>query len=166
MEGAKQNFSLRPVAEDDFSKIIAIENQVHLAPWNEKHFRAELEKPYSQILVMTDDETDEVIAGYIVFWLMFEECQILNVVVDLPFRGRGFARSLVRKAVSLASDQSIKKVFLDVRKSNLPAIQLYQSVGFTITQVRKGHYSNQEDGYEMTLELDDCLLTAEAGIDF
>ena len=162
---AQESFSLRPVAEDDFLKILEIEQKVHVAPWTEKHFRGEAEKPYSQILVMTDDETDEQIAGYIVFWLMFEECQILNVAVDIPHRSRGFAKIMVRKAVALAAEKEVKKVLLDVRKSNLPAIQLYQSLGFTITQVSKAFYSNGEDAYQMTLHLNDTVLES-GSLDF
>jgi ribosomal-protein-alanine N-acetyltransferase len=159
MEPKKVTFSPRLATEQDLPAIAGIEQRVHVAPWTEENFRAEIEKPFSMFMLMTDDETDEVVAGYIVFWVMFEECQILNVAVDLPFRRIGLAKELVRKAVKLAMDKQVKRVVLDVRKSNAPAIELYQSLAFAITQVRKSYYSNGEDAYEMT-----CRLARQEGI--
>ena len=154
-----ENYSIRPATEDDIVKILEIESKAHLAPWTETHFKEELEKPYSHFLVMTDDETDEIIAGYIVFWIMGSggdgACEILNVAVDFPFRGKGMAKKLVQTAVASAVKEGAKRMVLDVRKSNMPAIQLYQTLKFTITQVRRSFYSNGEDAYGMTLYLDE-----------
>ena len=147
--------SLRPATPDDVPAILQIEAKVHVAPWTEEHFKAELEKPYARFLVYTDDETDEIVIGYIVFWLMFDECQVLNVAVDFPYRGLGYAKELIRAAAKEGGQKNVKRVVLDVRKTNLPAVQLYQGLGFVITQVRKGFYSNGEDAYQMTLYLED-----------
>ncbi|MCM2323245.1 MAG: ribosomal protein S18-alanine N-acetyltransferase [Oligoflexia bacterium] len=152
----ESTFSVRPAVHEDLPKIVEIERQAHIAPWTEEHFRAELDKPYSHVLVMTDDETDSVVAGYIVFWVMSDDSHILNVAVADPYRGKGMATGMMRKVVSLAAAKGSKKVVLEVRKSNMPAIQLYQSLNFTIIHVRKGVYSNGEDAYEMALVLDDA----------
>ncbi len=55
--------SLRHATLDDLSEILRIEKQCYLNSWTEEHFIAELEKPYSQFLVLTDDETDSKIFG-------------------------------------------------------------------------------------------------------
>lgn len=152
------SFSLRPATEEDLLTVEAIEKRVHIAPWDVSHFREELNKPYSHFIVMTDDETDQVIAGYVVYWMMGHEegsCEILNVAVDLPHRGMGFAKKLVSHVATQAARSGAKKVILDVRKSNIAAIQLYQSLRFVITHVRKNFYSNGEDAYCMTLLLDE-----------
>jgi ribosomal-protein-alanine N-acetyltransferase len=154
MEG---EFSLRPATSDDLAAILEIEKKVHVAPWGEENFRFELSKPYSHFLVMTDDETDNQIAGYIIYWVLFDECQILNVVVDLPFRGTGLAKRMIRQAAQTALQKGIKKVSLEVRKSNVAAIQLYQNLKFVIVHVRRGFYSNGEDAYQMTLHLEDNI---------
>jgi [ribosomal protein S18]-alanine N-acetyltransferase len=149
------SFSLRPATQDDLPRILEIERESYPQPWTEASFQAELTKPYSEFLVITDDETDTVIVAYIVYWLMFEECQILNLTVSPEHRGLGFAKQLVRKVVSVSTKGDIKRIILDVRKSNQPAIQLYQSIGFTIDQVRKAFYNNGEDAYQMVLCLTD-----------
>jgi ribosomal-protein-alanine N-acetyltransferase len=145
--------SIRPATDDDLPRLLEVEGRVHVAPWNEEGFKGEMSKPYSCVWVLTDDETDSKIAGYVVFWLLFDECQILNVAVDLPFRGLGHAKRMVRQVADQAVKKDLKSVTLDVRKSNLPAIQLYQGLGFSITAIRKGFYSNGEDAYQMRLPL-------------
>ena len=150
--------SLRPATTEDLAKVLEIERQVHVAPWTEEHFLAELTKPYSHFLVLTDDETDLEVAGYIVFWTLFDEGQIMNVVVGTRFRGLGLAKTMIRKAASIAEKKGLKQIVLEVRKSNLPAVQLYQKLNFSITHIRKGFYSNGEDAYQMTLPLQGELI--------
>jgi ribosomal-protein-alanine N-acetyltransferase len=145
--------SVRPLSEDDLDRLAEIEKRVHVAPWDRSHFEAELQKSYSKIWVLTDDETDSEILGYVVFWEMEQAIEILNIAVDLPYRGQGFAKKMMHQVISHALKQDLENLILDVRKSNLDAVSLYQSCGLSITQYRKGFYSNGEDAYHMTLEL-------------
>ncbi len=154
----ESQFSLRPATSEDLTQIASIEKSVHLAPWSQDQFQSEMSKPYSQFLVLTDDETDSVVAGYIVLWTLLEECQILNIAIDTSHRRKGFAKFMIRKAVQMAYHKGIKKVVLEVRKSNLPAIHLYQNLQFVITHIRKSFYSNGEDAYQMLLSLNDDPL--------
>lgn len=152
--GDRESFSLRPATPEDLALILLIEHKVYpIAPWTEDGFRGELTKPFSRFLVYTDDETDSCIAAYIIYWMLLEDCRVLNIAVDLPFRGLGLGQKLVANAVNEAVRKGFPKVSLEVRKSNTPAIQLYQKMKFTISQVRKQFYSNGEDAYEMTLDL-------------
>lgn len=147
-------FSLRPMTADDLPQVLAIENRVHAAPWDDIGFKAEWQKPYSVSWVLTDDETDAQVVAYVVFWTMAEAFEVLNVVVSLEHRGAGFAKKMLRQVATEAIRGGVKRLILDVRKSNLPAVALYQRCGFSITQVRKGFYSNGEDAYHMALELE------------
>lgn len=155
---AKYGLSQRPATEDDIAEILRIEKAVHAAPWTEENIRAEMAKPYARLLVMTDDETDSQVAAYIAYWIMFDECHILNVAVDLPYRRLGLAKMLVRTAAREAQRKNINKVLLDVRKSNATAVALYQGLGFVITHVRKGFYSDGEDAYQMALYMDESKV--------
>lgn len=148
------NLTPRPATEEDLQALVEIETRVHLSPWTVDGFRSELTKPFGHLLVLTDDDTDAIIHGYISFWILDSQVRILNLAVDLPFRGLGLAKRLVRLAIQLALREGATLAGLEVRKSNLPAVQLYQQIGFAITQVRKGFYSNGEDAYQMELALE------------
>ena len=79
---------------------------------------------------------------------------IHNIAVHVDYRRRGVARLLLRKVLGEARIQSAVRVMLEVRKSNLAAQKLYQSVGFLTTGVRRGYYSDDgEDALAMTLEM-------------
>jgi ribosomal-protein-alanine N-acetyltransferase len=55
-----------------------------------------------------------------------------------------------------AKAQSVTRVMLEVRKSNLAAQKLYEAFGFSTTGVRKGYYSDDgEDALAMTMEITD-----------
>ncbi|MBL7715406.1 MAG: ribosomal protein S18-alanine N-acetyltransferase [Bdellovibrionales bacterium] len=151
-------FSPREAAVDDLERLAALEKQIQVAPWTQAAFEAELQKPYSHTLLLTDDETDETVLGYVVYWLMLDDCQILNLGVAQSFRGLGLGKQLVRMVCSQAMKKGIQVVKLDVRKSNLKAIELYQAIGFTISSIRKGFYSNGEDAYQMALQMDGQAL--------
>jgi len=55
---------------------------------------------------------------------------ISNVAVRVNFRGRGIARSLMEKALSWARERGGEAVFLRVRRDNIVAWSLYESLGF------------------------------------
>lgn len=146
--------SLRPATPDDLANILAVEARVHVAPWTKANFEGEWEKPYSTTLVLTDDDTDTEILGYVVYWNLDGTLEILNLAVDLPYRGLGFGKKMLQQVVREGLRAGAQRLTLDVRKSNLPAVALYQKAGMAITQVRKGFYSNGEDAYHMVLELE------------
>lgn len=152
-----EGWSLRPATEDDLGPVAELEKACHPAAgnaWTIENLRAELLKPYGRFLVLTDDETDERIAGYLVFWMMFDECHVLNVAVAPDFRRRGVGRYLVQQAVRESVQKDYRKILLDVRKSNGAAAALYQDQGFVITHVRKAFYGDGEDAYQMALFID------------
>lgn len=152
------SYSIRPATPDDLDAVLAVEKRVHLAPWSRANFEGELAKPYSTTWLLTDDETDSKIYGYAVFWALDEAVEILNIAVDLEYRGLGFAKFIMQSIIKHGLKRGAKRLILDVRKSNLPAVGLYQRAGFAITQYRKGFYSNGEDAYHMTLELEGATL--------
>jgi ribosomal-protein-alanine N-acetyltransferase len=56
--------------------------------------------------------------------------------------------------VAEARSHSVVRVMLEVRRSNLPAQKLYQSIGFLTTGVRRGYYSDDgEDALAMSLDV-------------
>ena len=55
---------------------------------------------------------------------------ISNVAVRAEYRGRGIARALMETALHWAREQDSDALFLRVRKDNVAAFSLYQSLGF------------------------------------
>ena len=99
-------------------------------------------------------ETDGRIIGYVLYWLVPGAVDIHNIAVHVDVRGRGLGHLLLEKVLAEARRQSVPRVTLEVRKSNLSAQKLYESMGFLTKGNRKGYYSDDgEDALAMTLEL-------------
>jgi ribosomal protein S18 acetylase RimI-like enzyme len=69
--------------------------------------------------------------------------RIYSVAVDASHRGRGIARRLMARAEREARKRGCNRIRLEVRLDNIPAIQLYERLGFEGTQIIPGYY---EDG--------------------
>ncbi len=146
--------SVRPAASDEYGKLAALEMRVQPAPWSESAFAQEALKPYAHVWVLTDDETDERLVGYLVFWILDAEMHILNLGVEPESRRQGHARTLLSAAISKALREGVKRTTLEVRKSNAGAVHFYHALGYTIEHVRKRFYSDGEDAYVMALYLE------------
>ena len=79
------------------------------------------------------------ILGYICFWVIADEIQILNLAVHPASRRQGLGRRLLTFLLALAREKKVLKVFLEVRPSNQEALDLYRSLGFE-TLYRRPHY--------------------------
>lgn len=157
-ESIPTTVSLRPATAEDLNQVSKIESISHQAPWTYDHLKAELSKPHSCFWVLTDDETDEIICGYIVFWVVEKEARLLNICVPREYRGQGYAKQMLRQAIDHVRRAGASRFTLEVRKSNLGAIALYQNHGFLITRILKGLYSDGEDAYEMEFSVGDETL--------
>lgn len=62
--------------------------------------------------------------------------------VHPDFCGKGYAKALVRKAVSLAEESGMKAVRLDVLRGNIPAERLYSGMGFRYIDTLRMYYED------------------------
>ena len=142
---------LRPMTMADLDEVMTIERTSYKYPWSAGFFRQELQVACARSILA---ETEGKLIGYILYWLLPGAIDIHNVAVHVDYRRRGIARRLLQSVVQEAKRQSVSRVMLEVRKSNLVAQKLYQKMGFTTTGIRRGYYSdNGEDALAMTLEL-------------
>ncbi|MEB3825628.1 MAG: ribosomal protein S18-alanine N-acetyltransferase [Desulfurococcales archaeon] len=92
----------------------------------------------------------------ILLWRTVKVGHIVSVAVLPEYRRRGIASALISKSIKLMRDNyNVKKVYLEVRTSNSPAINLYKKLGFRIKDVIPRYYRDGEDAYLMELEFED-----------
>ncbi len=146
--------SLRPATDDDLMQVAAIEAESFsgLEPWSESSFRAEIDKKFSHFWVLTDDETDQRVHGYIVFSLPADQAHIQTMAIAKESRKLGYAKKILRDVISFAVRQEASSIVLEVRKENKAALALYKSLGFVVTHNME--YPDGTPGYSMVLRLD------------
>ena len=85
---------------------------------------------------------------------MHDEIHILNVAVDPPRRRQGIARALIAETVERGRKLKCNIATLEVRRSNVGAIDLYKSFGFRQVGIRPNYYVDEgEDAIVMVLDL-------------
>ncbi|MBI5182339.1 MAG: ribosomal protein S18-alanine N-acetyltransferase [Nitrospirae bacterium] len=146
------SIKIENMKEDDINEVLKIERASFSMPWSSEMFRCELaDHPFSYLYVAKDESGK--ILGYICYWLVFDEMNILNLAVSEGFRRKGIGSYLLRFVLEDSADKGAKSVNLEVRLSNTAAIRLYEGFGFRREAVRKGYYENPaEDAVLMALD--------------
>ena len=85
--------------------------------------------------------------GYLFSHVVDDDVQILNIAIDIPFQHEGYGEQLLSYFLDQFNEDS--SIYLEVRKSNFPAINLYLKFGFHEAGTRKGYYSDDEDAIIM-----------------
>ncbi|MEN3027817.1 MAG: ribosomal protein S18-alanine N-acetyltransferase [Aquificaceae bacterium] len=144
--------SIRPMRREDLPEVLRISGECFNSDaWNRKAFERELELDYSYSFVL--EESGKLI-GYAVVWKIFEDVNLMSIAISRDYWGKGYGRKLMAFLVEYFRYKA-KRFLLDVRKSNIRAIRLYQSLGFKIVSERRKYYSDGEDAFQMLLELEE-----------
>ena len=113
-------------------------------------FSGGLDDDNACFLVAEDDEGNVI--GYAGLNTVLDEGYINNIAVEEAARKHGVASALLDVFVRFAA-VNLAFLTLEVRKSNAPAIGLYEKFGFQQVGIRKGFYSHpREDAIIMTRE--------------
>ncbi|MDZ7358895.1 MAG: ribosomal protein S18-alanine N-acetyltransferase [candidate division KSB1 bacterium] len=147
-----KKYHIRWMTPADVPVVWKLEQEVFASPWAIENFLYELgnhDYNISLIAVM-----DQHLAGYSVSYHVYDELHISNLAVGPNFRRRKIGETILVVNLTIARIRSINHVHLEVRRSNFPAIALYQKYGFEIVGVRKNYYQNErEDALLMTKKL-------------
>jgi ribosomal-protein-alanine N-acetyltransferase len=142
-----------PARPADIDAVFAIAQAAFTLPWPRDELALELSRPYSALRVLRPSP-DERIAAFLNHWRLGDELQIMNVAVLPSHQRQGFARALLRDAEDAARQMRLGSIFLEVRRSNLAAIQLYESHAYVVVGVRQRYYAdNLEDALVMKLQV-------------
>ncbi len=145
------------------SAIIEIERDSFPSPWSENLFRGEMTNPIARMLVgRVDPLPGKPVAGYVVYWLVADEMHLHNIAIRKDQRRKRVASLLLREAIRASQSEGARSVTLEVRRSNLPAQNLYEKFGFSVKGVRSGYYSDTgEDALIFWADLDRILPEGE-----
>ncbi|MEM2942324.1 MAG: ribosomal protein S18-alanine N-acetyltransferase [Candidatus Bathyarchaeia archaeon] len=78
---------------------------------------------------------------------------VVSVAVMPEYRRLGIARSLMSSAITALSTYGCSEVFVEVRVTNEPAIQLYKKLGFEMMRRVPRYYYDGEDAYVMSFKI-------------
>lgn len=104
------------------------------------------ENAFSNTIVIKND--GQIIA-YLIYWITFNSSTIFRICVDEKYRNQGLATLLIKSSEEKIKSENSEFYTLEVRKSNIAAINLYKKNGFLEVCTKKGYYSDGEDAIYM-----------------
>lgn len=127
---------VRSMNEMDLKGVLAIESRSYDFPWTEGVFRDCLRVGYCGRVLYYHG----VLAAYGIMAVGGGEAHILNLCVKPEMRSRGHGRYMLNHLLHRARQQEASVAVLEVRSSNIPALSLYEQMGFSKIGMRKGYY--------------------------
>ena len=137
---------------EDVPRVTEIEASAYTSPWTAGIFRDCIRVGYRCFVY----EQDGVIQAYGLISIAAGEAHVLNICVAKEHQGKGIGKKMLYKLLYTAEEKGVDSVFLEVRESNLVAIQLYEQEGFNRIGVRKNYYPSEvgrEDALVFAREL-------------
>ena len=139
----------RYAKNEDVFDILSMDEKYFSNNFDEKFY---LEYIKNQRVIVAENE--EHIVGYILFNQILDEAEIYKIVVLKDFRKKQIAFKIFEFLLNELKKNNVKKIFLEVRKSNIPAINLYIKCGFIEIREIVDYYSNpKENGIMMLKEV-------------
>ncbi len=147
---------IRQFEREDLWSILAIQEKCpEAARWFESDYLRLAESRGGMILVAElETMVPPKVLGFAALHRIIDEAELFNLAVDPEHQHQGVGRALLEVARHRLLEAGAKRVYLEVRMSNKPALALDYSVGFGLHSLRKDYYRDpQEDGYVLCLPL-------------
>lgn len=151
-----------PATADDIDAIDEIEKHSFKSPWSKSTFEGELLREWARIDV---GRIDGRIVTFCNYWLVTPrgaqhrdvvpkqaegELHILAIATHPDLRGRGIGGQMLAHVLDVAIKTGCALATLEVRRSNKPAIAMYERAGFKTVHVRARYYQDDdEDAFVM-----------------
>ncbi len=132
-----EEIKIRPMEKRDLEAVAEIEKSIFSQPWTRDGFYSSMVSKDTIYLVV---EKEEEICGYCGLLQALDEADITNVAVKETARGGGIAYRMLTELMRLGEEKGITAFTLEVRKSNAPALALYEKLGFEVAGIRKNFY--------------------------
>jgi ribosomal-protein-alanine N-acetyltransferase len=78
---------------------------------------------------------------------------VISIAVLPEHQREGIGCALMREAMEAMVNHKAKECYLEVRASNVPAVNLYRKMGFEIIRTIRGYYADGEAAYLMARKL-------------
>ncbi|MCH6564667.1 MAG: ribosomal protein S18-alanine N-acetyltransferase [Proteobacteria bacterium] len=128
--------TFRQMALEDISAVIQLENEVYQFPWTDRIFKDCIRVGYDCWLA----HLGNTIVAHAVISIAAGESHILNLSVTRNHQGKGIGKQFIQFLLNIARNKRAQIMMLEVRPSNIRAINCYSSAGFNEIGCRKDYY--------------------------
>ena len=141
---------IRDAREEDFNAIMHVERSCFSTQFPPAYIELYLKLRTGVFLVA---EVDEEVVGYSLVALRSDDAHLLSIAVLPAQRNRGIGRALLSESIAKARAKGAKSFKLEVNRENLPAINLYRSLGFKAVGEVLDYYGSRSPALLMCLDM-------------
>jgi len=148
-----QTWNCELLGPDDITGVINLERMCFRTNWTRDQFLLGLQRRAFRILGI---RMRGVLVSYVAFSVIAQEMEIMNIAAHPFHRRKGLAKCLLAEVLRICREENVLQGFLEVRRSNTGAIDLYEKFGFMQVGTRKEYYpDNKEDALLFRLDFND-----------
>ena len=133
--------SIKQINENDIDSCFELDSNT-ISLWSKKQWTNEFKKEGTKIFVLL---ISNLIIGICVFQVVLDEAQINYFVIHQKFRNRGFGTHLMSYLIKQCEKLNLRKLLLEVSRSNINAERFYSNFAFSTVGIRKNYYKDGSD---------------------
>ena len=156
----KGGYVIRRFERDDLDQVVRINKSCLPENYPNSFFLGlHFQAPNAFIVAEKDDK----VVGYVMCRVergfsnfgmkIVKKGHIVSLAVLPEHRRRKVAEKLLSEALKGLKGYDVNEVYLEVRVSNEPAINLYKKFGFEVVKRQKGYYLDGEDAFVMSVKM-------------
>ena len=150
--GTSAEIKIRDMTFDDVQSVCEIENQsFYYSTWTPEFFQNCLKSNRHAKLVA---ELDKKILAYAILEILGSNVYLLKFVVAPNFRRKTLGKNFLDVVIKLAKQWNCLIIKLHVNTKNVPAIRLYETFGFRVSERLENFYKEvNENAFIMELKI-------------
>ena len=133
--------SIKQLNENDIDLCYELDSNT-ISLWSKKQWANELKKQGIKVFGLL---LKNLVIGICVFQVVLDEAQINFFVVNKKFRKKGYGSHLMSYLIKQCEEININKLFLEVSKNNINAVNFYSKFDFFTVAVRRNYYKDGSD---------------------
>ena len=133
--------SIKQINENHIDLCFELDSNT-ISLWSKKQWTKEFKKDGTKIFGLL---IKNLVIGICVFQVVLDEAQINYFVVHENFRNRGFGSHLMSFLIKQCEKLNLKKLILEVSRSNITAERFYSRFDFFTVGIRKNYYKDGSD---------------------
>ena len=146
------SIEVRDMVNADLDRIVEIENLCFKAPWAKEDLYREIND--NKLAVLQVITVNDLVVGFCDYWNTFDSGTICQIAIHPDYQHQKLGSKLLEEVIKDAKAKKTRTLTLEVRASNIKAINFYKKFGFKVTLVKEAYYSNGEDAIYMIKEVE------------
>jgi [ribosomal protein S18]-alanine N-acetyltransferase len=150
------HYQIKNLTLHDLPSVMDIGQRAYNISWSATMMRDTIQAAHTQVWGIYEEES-MLCVGFGVLSIIIDEAELLMLCVDPDYQRRGFGSNLLKFLIEKAKYGKVDNFYIEVRKSNKPALGLFEKHEFNKLSVRKDYYPDKLNKKEDS-EREDAII--------